>query len=884
MPKATKKRKVVSAELESVDVPRETCVLHVVGIDHGQFTTFRNVRGNPTEKLAHLHKVRDQRLAEPAGSVHRMARVCGLIPESLEDVDLEYCGYHRQCYQRFNANLNRLTGFEPSTAASCSSRHHSPRKLPSTADVGRRTSLLFPHECIFCEKLERKVHDKTERPVTFASWKHKDSAWQQIEPQSLALGHMRLYRMVQDKDLHAVEAQCHRNCRDNFRNEYQNHIRADERAKNRNLDTEQERKAAAYDDAFNSVVQHLNTHVVERNDVMQLTSLRLMFIFKLQEHGYPNAEYRSEKLLQRLQNHSISELISFTKVSPGDKGCIAFNLIYNKATSVEDAVASAYRLGSTDKFADVGLLLRGLILKAYNESKPLPWPPTANDMEITSEKLLPDELTRFLNLVLSGRPEVGETCAKTRRLVLSIGQDLCRAVTDGEWKLPKHILLCNTIRHLYRGKQLTIILNKLGHSESYDFSLELETALAKAIDDVSTYLTPQIIAGEGNSLFHCEWDNLNKILTNVHGSNVVNSAGGIMIQETKPSLESTHERTLPQCDRSKERSLHLTTPETLPEHHIYNRVGPKLPQGASFIPPTENDNVFDAAMQEYYVWLICRIVGSDGKQPVPALGGFISSTGITPARKSTIDYFTPINQPITDYSTVQELLRRSEVATAEVAGGEGGQQYVINTFDLGVCMKALPLLWSDPDKYKQHIVLIGQFHTLMNYMGRLTGHKCRGSGYSEILLEAQLVTSGCLKSVLSGKAYSKALFCLKTVCEAMERLLMDQFVKDQGIQTNSAVAILHLVNSCNRENLDIAMNDPSTMELIKKYRAYEDKVRKGHLGKTATFWFSFVQHCHLIFMLQYSVKTNNFALFHKCNGEMADLFFAYDGHNYSRYM
>ncbi|KAK0148593.1 hypothetical protein N1851_011078 [Merluccius polli] len=37
-------------------------------------------------------------------------------------------------------------------------------------------------------------------------------------------------------------------------------------------------------------------------------------------------------------------------------------------------------------------------------------------------------------------------------------------------------------------------------------------------------------------------------------------------------------------------------------------------------------------------------------------------------------------------------------------------------------------------------------------------------------------------------------------------------------------------------------------------------------------------------MLQYSVKTNNLALFHKCNGDMADLFFAYDGPNYSRYL
>ena len=35
-------------------------------------------------------------------------------------------------------------------------------------------------------------------------------------------------------------------------------------------------------------------------------------------------------------------------------------------------------------------------------------------------------------------------------------------------------------------------------------------------------------------------------------------------------------------------------------------------------------------------------------------------------------------------------------------------------------------------------------------------------------------------------------------------------------------------------------------------------------------------------MLQYSVKTNNPSLFHKCNSDMTDLVFDFDGPNYSR--
>ena len=459
-------------------------------------------------------------------------------------------------------------------------------------------------------------------------------------------------------------------------------------------------------------------------------------------------------------------------------------------------------------------------------------------------------------------------------------QDICRAVTRGEWKLSKHILLCTTIRHLYRSKQLTNILSRLGHCETYDFGLELETALAKALDEVSTSLTPQIITGEGNDVFHLEWDNMNKITTNIHGSNVVNSTGGIMIQEVKPGFDVTNQdRKLPVYMRSKTRSMKVDTPETLAPVVIYSKTGPKFPEGAVFTPPTSNDEVYSKCVQEYRVWTLVRVVGSSGeKQIVPGFGGFVSATGAKPSRKSTIDYFTPINQPFTDYAVIKELLKKSEDATKEV-----GQEYVLNTFDLGGCMKALPLIWKFPEEYKKHVVTPGPFHTGMNYINMLTGHKCLGSGYSEILIEAQLVTSGCLGSVLRGKAYAKAMFCLKTVTEAMERLLIERFIEDEDIELANPVSLFNLVQTCSRETLNIALQDPCTTTILEKYVAYEDKVQAGHLGKTAVYWLSVIKHTRLILMLQYSVKTNNLALFHKCNGDMADLFFAYDGPNYSRY-
>ena len=123
--------------------------------------------------------------------------------------------------------------------------------------------------------------------MKFASWKHKESAGQQIEAQALELGNTGLHRQILGKALHAVEAQCHPYCRAKFRREYQ---RAKERAEKRIIGTEQTRQAAAHEEAFNSVVDILNTHVIERNEVMQLSSLRLIYVDKLEENGYPNSE------------------------------------------------------------------------------------------------------------------------------------------------------------------------------------------------------------------------------------------------------------------------------------------------------------------------------------------------------------------------------------------------------------------------------------------------------------------------------------------------------------------------------------------------------------------------------------------------------------------
>ena len=161
---------------------------------------------------------------------------------------------------------------------------------------------------------------------------------------------------------------------------------------------------------------------------------------------------------------------------------------------------------------------------------------------------------------------------------------------------------------------------------------------------------------------------------------------------------------------------------------------------------------------------IIRMLSSATGQCVPGWGGFISETGVEPTNLTTIDYYPVINHPITDNSAVQECLKMSKQCSDEV-----GQRYTIMAYH--ILWKAYPILWKSPETYKDHIVMIASFHTVWAYL-KMVGKKMDGSGFSKILLEAGLMSSGSLQGVISGKNYSRAMKCHKALAEDLELSLI----------------------------------------------------------------------------------------------------------------
>ena len=120
-------------------------------------------------------------------------------------------------------------------------------------------------------------------------------------------------------------------------------------------------------------------------------------------------------------------------------------------------------------------------------------------------------------------------------------------------------------------------------------------------------------------------------------------------------------------------------------------------------------------------------------------------------------------------------------------------------------MKAYPLTWNYPDIFSNHIILIGTFHLTMSYF-KVIGKKMEATGLTDILMEAGLVGSGTIGGIMSGKNYSRAMACHKTVLEALERLTVVAFLESrnetsvfESIPVDSKVNIESIKLTCLQE-------------------------------------------------------------------------------------
>ena len=184
----------------------------------------------------------------------------------------------------------------------------------------------------------------------------------------------------------------------------------------------------------------------------------------------------AEKLLDRLPHVSgagTTETTESTEVSQDSNGTVTPPTHRIEADTAED----------TRTFYHMALRLRRLV--ADSPPMPCPWPPTSADFNLTEAKaIIPLELYNFLSWVIDASQEPTlkshvDIDDDLNVKVLSICQDIVYLASRGQKQTPKALCLGLTVRHLSGSSQLVSLLNRLGHSASWDTIVRLDTSLAQ---------------------------------------------------------------------------------------------------------------------------------------------------------------------------------------------------------------------------------------------------------------------------------------------------------------------------------------------------------------------------------------------------------------------
>eukprot|EP00794_Sanderia_malayensis_P002103 gene2103-2388_t len=672
-------------------------------------------------------------------------------------------------------------------------------------------STIFSPECIFCNRSGRKKIKVKGTWTTEGTSRFDLGGGESLQRLVEERKDEDLARRIRGYDLFACEAQYHRSCRMNYND------RAKWRSKNEENKQIAIDQALAHDTCFQKVSKVIDKEIVQEQNVVRLSELTKSYVHRLEETKFANPSYRTENLKKKISN-TYSDKVGFVALDRA-RGKFQTDLVYSTETNLGTAIKNGYTLGSADHVRDVGLFLRNAISNAFEKANELPWPPTATFLEGMDDPLPPD-LRRFLQYPL-----------------------------------------------LKRSSKLNTMINRLGHAESYTFTLELETALAAALDKASDVLSTQIVRNPTvPSVFHSDFDNFDQFINDQSGSGSIHTAHGIMLQELE--VDESNDPggsvpTMPSLPKSGKRSYDCSSEDDLPACYVNRRISPVMKVDQRSLPGSIDAKKYSDEIN--LIWTISRLWSSAEDQEIPGWSGFISEIGRKPARLTTIDYYPVINKPITEYSTVQECLQCSEQGTEEV-----GQTYVITSFDLGVCMKAYPLVWSKPDRYKYHIITIGSFHLICAYL-KMLGKKMDGTGLSDVLLESGLMTSGSLKGVLQGKNYSRAMYCHKALLEGLERMLLQKYAMLNNNSEHFLGLPLHSMEKLrvfsevrSQANLDCLMSDNAIKQMMDGYEKFKEEMRGGKHGKTAKLWMSYLDHVWLVLSLIKAVKSNDYQLYCYC--------------------
>lgn len=719
-----------------------------------------------------------------------------------------------------------------------SSEQHA--EVKRTKRSGQYSGKLFPKICMICKSAGPKKVKGDRQKIKVVQ---TTTACNTLQLAATTNSDDEMLLAITGGDLIAKEFQYHEKC-------YQNYVR----------DVSKPSKSEAKDDPISSAPNSLEKlrkfvqdHVIEGG---QNVSVKLL----TEVYGFNSEDSRLRNKVKKKLSDEFDDQIYFVQTFHNEAE------IAISQRSLSNTSVSTFMKGNNEFILkEAAAILREDAIKMIQASPELCWPPTTE--ALTAEERQPPEtvinfFTDLLHSPLIHHPP-GE---EVKRYVSSFSQDLLHAISKGKFMTAKHTLI-GTALHSITGQKLPIqILSKYGNSCNYETVQKIETAQAELVQKMrqQNYPLPLLPANSTSSvLTFFWWDNFDCKKETIYGG--IHTCHGIAFQEKSDGSKLREDLAI--NIPSSSRKTVSVIPQTLPKKAIKSHVEP-----AQFSSKLTS-NINEKSYSMLFLWKLLRLAHSCGNQEISRFVGWvILICGSRNSSATILTFLPPILNPITEYSTVIECIYQSQkLANAS------NMKYAHITTDAGAAAKFFHVLWNYPAEFKNVIIHLGDLHGFMEFFG-IIGKIIQGSGFEEIVYQANLCTSGSLQGVLSGKHYNRSWLINECFSEAIERLFCQAYVNESTDSLSVAEESLQ-----HRADCEAYLNGESYINYEKKYEEQKLMCLDGQYGKTPQFWMKYVQLVDRQHLLHYAINTNDFEERLQCWKDSIALCFSCNKQNYSRY-
>ena len=115
------------------------------------------------------------------------------------------------------------------------------------------------------------------------------------------------------------------------------------------------------------------------------------------------------------------------------------------------------------------------------------------------------------------------------------------------------------------------------------------------------------------------------------------------------------------------------------------------------------------------------------------------------------------------------------------------------TMDVGAALKAFQVISNNPIIWSDILIHPGNVHIMLMFLS-VIGSYLKGSGFEEIIFEAKLCTSVCIKCIMNGKHYNRCWLIHEAFAQAVEQLFAKEYLETSPEKINVSIYILECLN------------------------------------------------------------------------------------------